>query len=168
MSFDGDDSARGGRRFSLRMGLGGIDPDPWIEDEDGERIFQVDEMARARLGAFILRDLHGNEVAKLEENVSPQDATVIRRQGEALATVRRERTGLRHRFFIDRAGGETLEVRGHVGRHQYEIRRDADVVATVSTEWFRGHDRYGVEVGAGEDEAMLLAVTMAIEGLDNS
>ena len=167
MAFGGDDTAAAGRRFSLRMGLGGVDPDPWIEDEEGERIFRVDELARARLGAFILRDLHGNEVAKLEEEVSARDVTMIKREGEGLATVRRERAGLRHRFVIDPVGGETLEVHGHVGRHEYEIRRSADVVATVSTEWFRGHDRYGVMVGAGEDEALPLAVTLAIERLDN-
>ena len=167
MSVRYDDDTHRGRRFSLRMGLGRIDPDPWIEDGEGHRVFRVDEMARARLDTFIMRDLHGIEVAKLEENVSGQDATVIERQGAALATMRRMRTGLRHRFFIDVVGGATLDIHGHVRRHEYEIRRGADVVATVSTEWFRGHDRYGVEVGAGEDEAMILAATVAIEDLDS-
>ena len=167
MSVRRDDAAPVGRRFSLRMGLGKIVPDPWIEDGDGQRIFQVDEMARARLNTFILRDLHGNEVAKLRENLSGQDATVIERQGAALATVRRARTGLRHRFVIDVVDGVILEIHGHVRGHKYEIRRGADVVATVSTEWFRGHDRYGVEVAAGEDEAMVLAATVAIEDLEN-
>jgi uncharacterized protein YxjI len=163
-----DDAARGSRRFSLRMGLGGIVPDPWIEDEEGHRIFEVDEMARGRLDKFILRDLHGKEVAKLQENVSGQDATVIERQGATVATVRRARTGLRHRFFIDVVDGVALEIHGHVGRHEYEIRRGANVVATVSTGWFRGHDRYGVEVAEGEDEAMLVAATVAIEDLENA
>ena len=150
------------------MGLGRIDPDPWIEDWEGRRIFQVDEMARARLDTFILRDLHGREVAKLQEDVSARDATVIEREGATLASVRRFRAGLRHRFVIDIVGGVTLEIHGHVGRHEYEIRRGADVVATISTGWFPGHDRYGVEVGAGEDEAMLLAANVAIEGLENT
>ena len=168
MSVRSDDAALGGRRFSLRMGLGGIAPDPWIEDGEGRRIFQVDEMARARLDSFILRDLLGREVAKLQESVSAPDATVIEREGATVATVRRYRAGLRHRFVIDVMGEVMLEIHGHVGRHEYEIRRGADVVATVSTGWFRGHDGYGVEVGAGEDEAMLLAATVAIEDLENT
>ena len=156
------------RRFSLRMGLGRIDPDPWIEDGNGQRIFRVDEMAQARLDTFILRDLHGKEVAKLRENAPAQDETVIEREGATLATVRRSRTGLRHRFFVEVVGGVTLEIHGHVGRHEYEIRRGADVVATVSTGWFQGHDRYGVEVSAGEDEAMIIAATVALEDLENA
>jgi len=132
MSVRSDDAALGGRRFSLRMGLGGIAPDPWIEDGEGRRIFQVDEMARARLDSFILRDLHGREVAKLQASVSAPDATVIEREGATVATVRRYRAGLRHRFVIDVVGEVLLEIHGHVGRHEYEIRRGADVVATVS------------------------------------
>ena len=125
-------------------------------------------MARARLDTFILRDLHGNEVAKLRENAPAQDATVIEREGATLATVRRSRTGLRHRFFVEVVGGVTLEIHGRVGRHEYEIRRGADVVATISTGWFPGHDRYGVEVSAGEDEAMIIAATVALEDLENA
>jgi len=166
MSVRHHDDAVGRRRFSLRMGLGGIVPDPWIEDGEGHRVFQVDEMARARLDRFILRDLHGNEVATLRETIAAQDATLVERQGAALATVRRTRIGLRHRFSIDVVDDVILDIDGHVGRHEYEIRRGEEVVATVSTKWFRGHDRYGVEVGAGEDEAMVLAATVAIEDLD--
>jgi uncharacterized protein YxjI len=168
MSVVYDNGAPLSRRFSLRMGLGGIDPDPWIEDADGRRVFHVDEMARARMDTFILRDPHGREVAKLEENLSGQDTTVIEREGATLATVRRSRAGLRHRFVIDVVGGATLEVHGHVGRHKYEIRRGEDIVATISTEWVQGHDRYGVELAAGEDEAMLIAATVAIDGLENA
>jgi uncharacterized protein YxjI len=36
-------------------------------------------------------------------------------------------------------------------------------VATVSKKWFRVRDTYGIEVRAGEDEAMLLAVTVALD-----
>ena len=42
-----------------------IAADRWVEDDQGERVFQVDEMAMAKLNAFILRDPHGVEVAKL-------------------------------------------------------------------------------------------------------
>ena len=152
----------------MHLRLGAVEPDPWIVDGEGERVFQVDENALARLRTFILRDLHGREVAKLqEESALGPDAIAIRREGDMLATVRRTHAFLGHRFLIDVDGGVTLQVHGHPGRHDYEIRRDAQVVATISTRWSRADDHYGVEVAAAEDEAMLLAATVAIEDLDH-
>ena len=49
----------------------------------------VDEMAMAKLNAFILRDLHGVEVAQLQHpDLGEEDATDIIRLGTRLATVR--------------------------------------------------------------------------------
>jgi uncharacterized protein YxjI len=79
--------------------------------------------------------------------------------------VRRARAGLRHHYVIEAADGGSLEVHGHVGRYNYEIRRAGDVVAAVSRNWFRAHDAYGVEVSIGEDEAMLVAAAVAIEAM---
>ena len=163
-----DDAAAGprGRRFRVREGLAFIAPDRWIEDDHGERAFQVDEMALAKLSAFILRDLHGIEVAKLEhEDLRSQKAADIFRQGAALATVRRARAGLRHHYDIESPDAGNLEVHGHIGRYDYEIRRGGDVVATISKDWSRPDAAYGVEVSTGEDEAMLVAAAVAIESL---
>ena len=143
-------------------------PDPWIEDDEGERCFEVDEMALGRLEAFILRDLHGREVARLQHSdLREEDATEIKCEGISVATVRRTHGALRHHFAIDVRDGDGLEIHGHVGRHEYEIRRGEDVVATVSRKWFRGEETYGVEVAADEDQAMILAATVAIEQMDH-
>ena len=141
-----------------------IAADRWIEDEQGGRVFEVDEMALVKLQAFILRDLHGYEVAKLQR-IDPvgADAIDIVRQGARLATVRRARAGVRHQYVVEVADGGTLEVHGHVGRYDYEVRRDRDVVAAVSKDGVHEHDEYGVEVRAGEDEAMLVAAAIAID-----
>lgn len=70
---------------------------------------------------------------------------------------------MRHHYVIEATDGGSLEVHGHVGRYDYEIRRAGDVVASVSKRWFHAHDAYGVEVSAGEDEAMLVPAAVAIE-----
>jgi len=44
-----------------------------------------------------------------------------------------------------------------------EIKRDGDVIASVSKKWFRVRDSYGVEVEGGEDESLLLALTFALD-----
>ena len=38
-------------------------------------------------------------------------------------------------------------------------------MAAISKKWFRVRDTYGVEIAAGEDEALLLAITVAIDDL---
>ena len=71
--------------------------------------------------------------------------------------------GIRDRFAIDVDGGEDLKAKGNVVDHEYEITRGDDTVATISKKWFRVRDTYGVEIAAGEDEALLLALTVAID-----
>ena len=54
---------------------------------------------------------------------------------------------------------------GNVVDHEYEIERDGDTVATISKKWFRVRESYGVEIAAGEDSALILALTVAIDAL---
>ncbi len=75
--------------------------------------------------------------------------------------------GIRDRFAIDVDGGEDLKAHGNVLDHEFEIERDGDRVARISKKWFRVRDSYGVEVSAGEDEALLLALVVAIESLSD-
>jgi uncharacterized protein YxjI len=49
--------------------------------------------------------------------------------------------------------------------HEYEIERDGDTIATISKKWFRVRDSYGVEVAAGGDAALILALTVAIDAM---
>ena len=63
--------------------------------------------------------------------------------------------------------GEDLKARGNFTDHEYEIKRDGDVVATISKKWFRVRDTYGVEIRQGEDEPLLLAVTVAIDEMSH-
>jgi uncharacterized protein YxjI len=47
--------------------------------------------------------------------------------------------------------------------HEYEIKRDGDVVASISKKWARVRETYGIEIAQGEEEALLLAVAVAID-----
>ena len=89
----------------------------------------------------------------------------IERDGDTIATVHKALVGIRDRFAIEVENGADLKAHGNVLDHEYEIERDGDTVATVSKKWFRVRDTYGVEIAAGEDEALLLAVTVAIDDM---
>ena len=41
------------------------------------------------------------------------------------------------------------------------------MIATVSKKWFRVRDTYGVEIRGGEDEALLLALTVALDEMSH-
>jgi uncharacterized protein YxjI len=60
-------------------------------------------------------------------------------------------------------GREDLEAKGNIVDHEHRIERDGDQVAEVSKRWFRIRDTYGIEIGAGENDALLLAVVVCID-----
>ncbi len=51
-----------------------------------------------------------------------------------------------------------MRARWNVVDHAYEIERDGDTVATISESWFRVRDSYGVDIAAGEDAPLILAI----------
>ena len=73
--------------------------------------------------------------------------------------------GVRDRFKIDVEGGPDLSAHGNLVAHEYEIERDRDTVATVSKKWFRIRDSYGVEITAGEYDALILAIVVCIDAM---
>jgi uncharacterized protein YxjI len=155
-----------GSRYQMRQRLLSIGDDYWIEYEDGRRAFRVDGKALRLRKTFVLEDPTGREVAKLQERMlSLRDKMEIEREGRQLATVKKALIGIRDRFSIDVDGGSDLEAKGNLVDHEYEISRDGDTVATVSKRWFAVRDTYGVAVAPGEDDAMLLAITVCIDAL---
>jgi uncharacterized protein YxjI len=58
-----------------------------------------------------------------------------------------------------------MKAKGNVVDHEYEIERDGDTVATISKRKFRVRESYGVDIATGEDAALILAITVAIDSL---
>ncbi len=75
--------------------------------------------------------------------------------------------GLRDRFNIEVDGGADLKAHGNILDHEYEIERDGDEVASVSKKWFRVRDTYGVEIQPGQDDALILAITVCVDALSH-
>ena len=55
------------------------------------------------------------------------------------------------------------EVKGNILDHEYKIGEGRDKVAEVSKKWFRIRDSYGVEIEPGQDDGVILAVTVCID-----
>ncbi|MET0692844.1 MAG: LURP-one-related family protein [Propionibacteriaceae bacterium] len=159
------DGAGERRRYQMHQQLLSVGDDYWIENEAGERAFRVDGKAVRVRETFVLEDAAGHEVAKIQERkLSLRDTMVIERDA-GNATVRKALVGLRDRFKIEVDGGPDLTARGNLLDHEYELEADGDTVASVSKKWFRVRETYGVEIEPGQDDALILAITVALDAL---
>lgn len=159
------DHGEGIRRFQMRERMLSIGDDYWIEDESGARAFLVDGKAMRVRDTWILKDADGNDVAEIKERkLSVRDKMKIDLDGRS-ATVTKRIVGIRDHFKVEVDDEPDLKVHGNVVDHEYEIERDGDKVAEISKKWFRVRDTYGVEVEAGVDPVLILAITVAVDGM---
>ena len=64
---------------------------------------------------------------------------------------------------MENKDGPDLEVKGNILDHEYTIGEGRGKVAQVSKKWFRIRDSYGVEIDEGQDDVVILAVTVCID-----
>jgi uncharacterized protein YxjI len=160
------DDEPGGERFLMRAKLLAVGDDIWIENDRGERVYNLNGKAVRLRQTFVLEDASGDEMARIQERkLSIRDKIAIERHGHTATTVHKALVGIRDRFAIDVQHGADMKAHGNVVDHEYEIERDGDTVATISKKWFRVRESYGVDVATGEDAPLILAITVAIDSL---
>jgi uncharacterized protein YxjI len=159
------DEPDGGRRFQMHEKMFSIGDDYWIEDESGERAYRVNGKAIRLRDTWVLEDAAGNEVATIREKKLSIRNSITIDLGGRQATVKKALVGLRDRFNVEVDGGEDLKITGNIVDHEYEIERDGDKIAEVSKKWFRLRDTYGVQVRNPLDAPLVLAATVAIDGM---
>jgi uncharacterized protein YxjI len=156
---------QGGTKYRMREKMFAIGDDYWIESGDGERAFKVDGKALRIRDTLVLEDRSGAELFTVQEKkLHIRDTMEIERGGRTVATIKKALiTPLRDRFSIEVEGGEDMEAKGNIVDHEYKIERGGDDVAEVSKRWFRVRDTYGIEIAPGQDEALILAITVCID-----
>jgi uncharacterized protein YxjI len=155
----------GGTKYRMREKLFAIGDDYWIENEDGERAFKVDGKALRIRSTLVLEDTSGAKLLTVQEKkLRVRDTMEVERGGQTVATVKKALiTPLRDRFSIEVEGGDEMEAKGNVVDHEYKIERGGDRVAEVSKRWFRIRDTYGIEIAPGQDDALILSITICID-----
>ena len=156
-----------GTRYLLREKLLSFGDDFWIENDRGERIFKVDDKVLRVRDTVVIRDARGNELFKIQKRLlRARDTMAIERDGDKVATVKKALiTPLRDRFAVELEDGGRLDVEGDILDHEYQVTRDGIPVANISKRWFRVRDTYGVAIVPGQDDALVLAVTVCIDHL---
>jgi uncharacterized protein YxjI len=152
-------------RYRMREKLFAIGEDFWIETEDGDRAFKVDGAALRLRDTFVLKNADGDDLFKAQAKVLHIRETMkVERDGDTAATIKKALiTPLRDRFSIELSDGTELKAKGNILDHEYKIERDGDTVAEVSKRWFRVRETYGIEVAAGQDDALVLAIAACID-----
>jgi uncharacterized protein YxjI len=153
-------------RYRMRQKLVSFGDDFWIENADGQRTFKVDgKMLRVRDTLFF-EDLQGQTLCKIQERLLRvrDTMTIEGPNGEAMATVRKALIApLRHRWVVKIGDGPDLNIQGNILSLEYTIGDGDSKIAEVSRKWFRIADTYGVQIDPGQNDILILAITVAID-----
>ncbi len=153
-------------RYKMRQKLVSLGDDFWIENDRGERTYKVDgKMLRVRQ-TLIFEDTQGQELCKIQEKMARvKDSMEIEGpNGERMAMVKKALiTPLRERWVVKIGEGPDLQVQGNLLDHEYSIGEGRDKIAEISKKWFRIADSYGVQIEQGQNDILVLAVTVAVD-----
>jgi uncharacterized protein YxjI len=152
-------------RYKMRQKLISLGEDFTIEDESGTPAFDVDGKVMTLRETFELKDRQGKVVATIRGKlVSIRSKMDILREDDVVATVSKALFApLRDKFKVDIPGGEDIRIDGSILDHEYTLRRGGTVVGQVSKRWFTFTDTYGIDVAPGEDDALVLAIAVALD-----
>lgn len=160
------DRGSGKSRYQMREKLVSIGDDFWIENAQGQRAFKVDGKALRVRQTLKFEDAHGRTLYQIQERMLriKDSMEVEDANGKRVALVKKALISpIRDRFSVSIKGGPDLEVKGNILDHEYRIGEGRDQIAEVSKKWFRIRDSYGVEIEDGQDDLLVLAVTVCID-----
>jgi uncharacterized protein YxjI len=153
-------------RYQMRQKLVSFGHDFYIENEQGKKCFKVDGKVLRVRDTLVFKDMQGTKLCQIQERMlRVKDTMAIEGpDGKTLATVKKAIiTPVRDRWTVKIKGGPDLDVQGNILDHEYRIGEGRQKVGEVSKKWFRLRDTYGVEVAEGQDDVLILAVTVAID-----
>lgn len=136
-----------------------------VRDADGQDAFYVRGKVLSFGDKLTLTDAAGNDVAVIDQKLLRFGPTYeIHRGGELAAVVKKKLfTLFKTRFTVDVPGPDDLEAVGNFLDHEYAFNRGGREVARVSKRWFSWNDTYGIDVGEGEDDALIVAAAVVID-----
>ncbi len=158
-------------RYEMKQKLISIGDDYYIKNDQGERIFKVDGKLLRLRKTLNVEDMDGNVLCKIQSKILPIRETIAieNNQGQTLARIKKAIISpFGDRMVVNIPGGKDYHVKGDILAHSYEISSGMSTIAEVSKKWFTLTDTYGVEVADGQNDALVLAITIALDLLSHS
>ena len=163
----GPPPAAGINRYIMRQRMVALGQDFYINNYAGQPCFKIDGKVRLVKESLKFRDMQGNLIYKLDERVLRirESFDILDAKGQLVAKVHNAVFDpLRERFTIEIPGKENLTTMGKVLWAQYDILRGQQQVAKISKQFsWIGRDQYVVDVRQGEDDLLILAITVVID-----
>ena len=154
-------------RYIMRQRLMAFGQDFNINNAAGQPCFKIDGKVRMVKESLKFRDMQGNMLYKLDEKVLRirESFDILYPDGRLAAKVHNAIIDpLREKFTIEIPGKENMITRGKVMWAQYDILRNQTQVGKISKQFsWIGRDQYVVDVLHGEDDCLILAVTVVID-----
>ena len=152
----------------MRERLVSVGGDYNVEDDHGQRAFHIDGKALRVRHTLKFQDAHGQDIYTIQERMlRVRDSMAVEHDGQKVAEIHKALvTPLRDRLTVNVAGAPDMTVQGNLVDHEYEITQGGRMpIATISKRWFRVRDTYGVEAAPGQDDALILAVTVCVDAM---
>lgn len=154
-------------RYIMRQRMFALGQDFYINNAAGQPVFKIDGKVRLVKESLKFRDTQGHLLYQLDERVIRirDSFDILNASGQIAAKVRNAILDpLRERFTIEVPGRPNLTTVGKVIWAQYDILRDRQPVAKISKQFsWIGRDQYVVDVLPGEDDCLILAITVVID-----
>jgi len=153
-------------RYKMRQKIFALGQDFFIENEQKQKFFKVDGKVLRVRDTLKFKDMQGNTLCQIQQKIAriKDVMEVDDANGKTIAKVKKAIiTPVRDRWTVKIGNGPDLKVQGNILDHEYKIEEGRTKVAEVSKKWFRLRDSYGVEVAPGQDDIVILAVTVAVD-----
>jgi uncharacterized protein YxjI len=160
--------APAGQTFVLNQKLISIGGSLWIEDGNGNHVFEVDGKALSLRRSLLLKDTSGNELYEINKSLAHVHKTFeIKKGGAVVATIQKALMSMfGEKFTITAANGDQLKVTGNWRAREFHIQQNGADVIQVSRKYFSMHGAYGIQILPGFDVPMALAIVVALEQIE--
>ena len=154
--------------YVLSQALVSLGGDLWIEDEAGNRVFEVDGKALSLRRTLDLLDTSGNVLYTINQSLAHLRPTFeVKQNGSVVATIEKALVSfLGDHFTIHASNGEEMAVQGDWIDRDFRVTRGDAVAIVASRSLFSLHGSYGVQVADGFDVPLALALVVALEQME--
>jgi uncharacterized protein YxjI len=153
-------------RYKMRQKLVSLGDDFVIENEQGQKVYFVDGKLLRIRKTLDFKDMSGRKLCQIQERLlTVRDTMAVEdADGRVVAVVKKALIApLRDRYSVRIKNGPDMDITGNILDYEYTIEEGRRKVAEISKKWFRLSDTYGVEIAPGEDDVLLLAITVAVD-----